>query len=115
MKSIRHRKSLLTALFLSLLLFIFQIAPITAGSFESIEEEADTSRPSDSIVIGDMDSYSTSSIIVDNFRYSFCKKFVIYSPLNSRINLNDIDAAEKVKLFVNDGCVRKVKVLRFAS
>ncbi len=114
MKSIRHKKSLLTPLFISLL-FIFQIAPITAGSFESIEEKADTSRPSDSIVIGDMDSYSNSSIILDNFRYSFCRQFVVYSPLNSRLNLNDIDAAVKVKLFINDGCVRKIKVLRFAS
>ncbi len=105
----------ITVAFLILLLFMPYTIPSTVLSFQSIEEDAEMTMPYDYLVIGDMEDYSKSSIIVNNSRYDFCKKIIIFSPQNTMLPLEDIDAAEIVKLFINGGCVRKVKVLRFAT
>lgn len=100
---------------LILIFFMPYVIPGIVISSQEIEEDAEMTMPFDNVVIGDMDNYFRDLIIVDDVRYGFCAKFNIFSPTNSLMALKDIGPAEKVKLFINGGCVRKVKVLRFAS
>ena len=82
---------------------------------QEIEETADTVLASDDIITGKMKEFSENGIVVDRIRYSFCKGVNIFTPRGRLIPLKDIGAAEEVKLFRNNGCVRKVKVIRFAQ
>ncbi len=82
---------------------------------ENAEERPDMERPTDYIVTGTFDKYSSKYIEVDGRSHSLCKNVKIFTHKNKLIHPKDIDAAEKVKLFKNSGCVRKIKVLRFAE
>ncbi len=98
-----------------LIVFVFIITAGEAMTFENFEEDANMVMPSDMIITGKMNEYSESSIVVDGIRYSLCNGVKIFTPRNRMIPLKDIDAAEDVKLFRNNDCVRKIKVLRFAQ
>ncbi len=82
---------------------------------EEIEETADMTIPSDYIVTGKMNKYSGKSISVNKSQYSLCREVMIFTPRNTMISLKDLEAAEEVKLFQNKGCVRKIKVIKFAQ
>ena len=104
---------------ISLLLLCAVLFTATSGSIaysEEIEETADTKFYSDSIVTGNMDDYSNRSITVNNSRYDFCRNVIVFSPIDTRMSIDEIDAAVTVKLFLkNYKCVRKINVLRFAE
>lgn len=110
-------KKISSASIYSLLLisFFLTVNPGNNIYAQEIEETADTIRASDDIITGKMNESSDKWIVVDRIRYSFCKGINIFTPLGRLIPLKDIEAAEEVKLFKNDGCIRKVKVIRFAQ
>jgi hypothetical protein len=96
--------------------FLFAAASGSIASAEKVEETAETKFYSDSIVIGKMEEYSKRSIVVNNARYDFCIKVIVFSPADKRISIDNIDAAVTVSLFLkNYTCVRKINVLRFAE
>lgn len=100
-------------LILFLLVFTAGTGIVTAS--EEIEETAEMTLYDDTTLVGEMDDYSSRSIIVDNIRYTFCDNMIIFSPHNTRVSLNNMDAAKEVQLFINDNCVRKINVMRFAQ
>jgi hypothetical protein len=108
-----------TALFIIVLLILSvpMLGAITAGPYasESIEEKPDTVLSSDHAITGEFNEFSKNYIVVESIRYSLCKNVKVFTPQNRMIPISDIDAAEEVKLFSNKGCVRKIKVLRFAQ
>ena len=100
---------------ISIFLFIGAVASTDVMSSQDREERPNKSRSSDYIVTGQMNDYSENYIVVDNRRHRLCKDVMVFTPRDTLIPLKDIDAAEEVKLFENNGCVRKIKVLRFAE
>jgi len=100
---------------LILFLFIFTVGTGVVMSSEEIEETAEMTLSGDTALIGKMDDYSSRSIIVDNVRYTLCDNIKIFSPRDTMLPLNDIDTAQEVRLFINNNCVRKINVLRFAE
>ncbi len=104
------------SIFLIFMISLFlSLIPVDIVYAEEFEETADMTIPSDYIVAGKMNKYSAKSISVNNSRYSLCREVMIFTPRNTMIPLKDIEAAEEVKLFQNKGCVRKIKVIRFAQ
>ncbi len=111
-------KNTLTGIISLLFLFSFLFTAASGSNLyaEEFEETADTKLYSDSIVTGNMDNYSKRSITVNNSRYDFCSDVIVFTPTDTRISIDDIDAAVTVKLFLKKySCVRKINVLRFAE
>ena len=81
---------------------------------DQYEDTAHTVLDSDDVIIMEMDEFTESAIIVDGARYSFCNNFKVYNTADILMPLNDLEAALEVKLFIDDWCVRKITVLRFA-
>jgi hypothetical protein len=100
---------------MAFLLLVLIIPSGPAMSSEEIEETAETTLSRDDTLIGKMTDYSTRAIYVNDLSYYFCRNPRIFSPRNKVISLDNIDTAKEVKLFINNGCVRKVHVLRFGS
>jgi hypothetical protein len=102
-----------------LFLLLFSLtAAVTAKdvmSANNAEEGVNVKRYSDYVITGQMNEYSSTYIVVDDRRYRLCKNVMVFNTRNILISLEDIDAAKEVKLFENKGCVRKMKVLRFAQ
>lgn len=110
-------KKIIVFSILALILFSVQFADaiVDTVSSDEIEETADMTLDSDSIITGNMNEYSSNRIIVDGLGYTLCNKILIFNPHNHMIKLVDIDTAKEVKLFVNRNCVRKIYVLRFGE
>lgn len=103
--------------FISLLILFCFVFPFTTGdvlSSEEVKEDANFVMPADQTRTGDMNSYSKNSIVVNNVRFRLCPNTLVFNFKGKEISFTDIDAAEKVKLFENKGCVRKIIVLSFA-
>jgi hypothetical protein len=112
----RVKKSALSSFFLmSVCMIVFIFAPDIAMSSNYGEETADTVLPYDDVITGTMDDFSARLIYVDGIGHRFCDNVMIFDPRNRLIQLENIEAAIDVKVFVNKGCVRKMKVLRFAQ
>ncbi len=91
---------------------------LTAGearSSEKIEEGADTVLPYDDVLTGIMGDVTNRLIYVDGLGYRLCEEIKIFTPFNTLMLLENIEGAEKIKIFSNNGCVRKIKVLHFAQ
>lgn len=91
---------------------------LTAGEVrgsENIEESADTVLPYDDVLTGMMGDVTKRLIYVDGLGYRLCKEIKIFTPFNTLMLLENIEGAEKIKIFSNNGCVRKIKVLHFAQ
>ena len=108
---------LLTSYMAVLLIFLCIGAMVSKDGMSSQHKEEGPNRslPSDYIITGVMNEYSERYIVVENSRHRLCKDVMVFTPRNTLIPLKDIDAAEEVKLFENNRCVRKIKVLRFAQ
>lgn len=108
-----------TALSMMLLLALCMLIPMFASSSEAgseyAEETADTVIPYDDVITGKMDDFSERLIYVDGIGYRFCDSVKIFNPANRLIPIEGVDAAIDVKVFSNKGCIRKVKILRFAQ
>jgi hypothetical protein len=96
-------------------LLIFTYAGNTATGAEYVEETSDTVLPYDDVISGTMDDFSERVIYVDGIGYRFCDSVKVFNPRNKLIQIEDIEAAVEVKVFSNKGCIRKMKVLRFAQ
>jgi hypothetical protein len=82
-----------------------------------VEETGDTVLSYDTVIEGTMQSYSDSSIEVDEISYSLCEGVVVFNNINMIIPQSDLANAEVIKIF-NDNrknCVRKIKVIKFNS
>ncbi len=102
--------------FLAFFLSFFALTHDSAIAIQDFEEDAELVLATDSITVGIKNQYSTQSIIVDDYEYDLCKEVKIFKLGNMRMPLKDLDAALKVKLFINGiNCVRKIKVLSFAQ
>lgn len=102
--------------FLVFFLSFFALTYDSAIAIQEFDEDAELVLATDTITIGIKNQYSTRSIIVDDYEYDLCKEVKIFNLGNMRMPLQDLDAALKVKLFVNGiNCVRKIKVLSFAQ
>lgn len=112
--NINRKHLILSAAAIIFSLFMVSVALITTADAENYEETAHTVLDSDNVITGMMDDFSKSMIIADGTRYSLCKDVMVYNTADTLIPLNDIEAALKVKLFSNNGCVRKISVLSFA-
>jgi len=104
-----------TMIILTLFLFIFFAGTGVIVSAEEIEETSEITLYNDTTLIGKMNEISRRSIIVDDIRYTLCDNIIIFSPHDTRVSLNNMDAAKEVQLFINDNCVRKINVMRFAE
>ncbi len=105
--------------FCGLICFIFILTSFTfipahVMSSDGVKEGADIVLQDDQVRTGALNSYTRSSIIVNNVRFNLCVDTLVFNPRGDEIPLSDINAAEEVKLFENQGCIRKIKVLRFA-
>jgi hypothetical protein len=110
------KKSALSSLILLAVCMLISIfAAGNVMSSENAEETADTVLPYDDVITGKMDDFSERLIYVDGFGYRFCDNVKIFNPRNRLIQLENIEAAVEVKVFVNKGCIRKIKVLQYAQ
>jgi hypothetical protein len=110
------KKSALSSLILlAVCMLVFTFAANNVMSSEYAEETPDTVLSYDDVITGNMDDFSERLIYVDGIGYRFCDKVKIFNPGNRLIQLENIEAATEVKVFVNKGCVRKIKVLQFAQ
>ncbi len=114
MKTTKRMLSSTIFILLSVLL-IFTLNINAATSSETVEEDANTVLPNDIVTTGEINKYSKDAIIVNDIRYIFCSNVKVYNTHNRLIFIQDLDAAEEVKLFENKRCVRKIKVLRFGE
>ena len=111
-------KRLISGILFSALCFLFlcAVSPGSAISSQDTEEDADMVLVTDTVIVGEMNTYSKDLILVDGYEYSLCKEVKVFNKRNKKIPFHDIDAAEKVKIFESiNNCVRKIKVLRFAQ
>jgi hypothetical protein len=115
MKGYKPVNALITVISITLILLGTLYMPVMADSSEHVEEEAETVLENDSVISGPMDEHSKKFISVDGIRYRFCKNVKVFGMQDQLISVNDLDAAEDVKLFMNKRCVRKIKVVRFAQ
>jgi len=96
-------------------MLVFICAASNVMSSDHFEETPDTVLPYDDVITGSMDDFSERVIYVDGIGYSFCDSVKIFNPRNRLIRKENIEAAIEVKVFVNKGCARKIKVLQFAQ
>ena len=110
-----NKKIISVPVFFMVFALLMAFAVNEAVYAEDMEEDANTAMSSDSVITGDMNEFSKRAIVVDYVRYNLCKNVRVYGMQGKLIALRDLDAAQEVKLFRNSGCVRKIKVLRFAE
>ena len=96
-----------------MLVFICNAGDVMSSNH--VEETPDTVLPYDDVITGTMDDFSERVIYVDGIGYRFCNAVKIFNPRNRLIQKENIEAAIEVKVFVNKGCARKIKVLQFAQ
>lgn len=114
MKDRVPKTALSSFMILAVCMLVFISANTLMGS-EYVEETPDAVLPYDDVITGKMDDFSERLIYIDGFGYRFCDNVKIFNPRNRLIQLENIEAAVEVKVFSNKGCVRKMKVLRFAQ
>jgi len=112
-----HINKTVSGIVIMLILFlsIFTAGTSVVVLAEEIEETSEITLYNDTTLIGKMNDFSRRSIIVDDIRYTLCDNIIIFSPHDTRVSINDMDAAKEVRLFINDNCVRKINVMRFAE
>lgn len=110
----RATKTALSSFILAVFMLVF-ICAANAGKSEYSEETSDIVLPHDNVISGTMDDFSERVIYVDGIGYRFCDSVKVFNPRNKLIQIEDIEAAVEVKVFNNKGCIRKMKVLRFAQ
>ena len=115
MIDIVKKSALGSCIVLAVCMLTVTFAAGNAMSSEYAEETADTVLPYDDVMTGTMDDFSERLIYVDGIGYRYCDTVKIFNPRNMMISRENIEAAIDVKVFVNKGCVRKIKVLRFAQ
>lgn len=84
-------------------------------SASAIEEGQDTVFAFDDVISGKFKEYANRTIYIDGLGYKLCKNVKIFNPVNMIISDSDIEGAVEVKLFQNNGCIRKIKILRYAE
>jgi hypothetical protein len=115
MKNINKKIAFKAVITLIFFLFVFILPAVEAISSEKIEEDPNRVFTSDSTLNGEMNSFSKRYISVNDVRYSLCRKVKVFSTQNKLMPLKELEAAEEVKIFRNRGCVRKIRVLKFAQ
>ncbi|KPJ97542.1 MAG: hypothetical protein AMK71_13170 [Nitrospira bacterium SG8_35_4] len=112
----RVKKSALSAfIVLAACMLVVIFAPGIVMSSDYAEETPDTVLPYDDVITGTMDDFSERLIYVDGIGYRLCDTVKIFNPRNRMIKLENMEAAIDIKVFVNKGCIRKIKVLQYAQ
>jgi len=112
----RAIKSILSfTLILALCMLVTMFAAGSGMSSDYAEETPDTVLPDDQVISGTMDDFSEHLIYVDGIGYRFCDRIKVFNPRNKMITVENLEAAVEVKLFNSNGCVRKLKVVRYAQ
>ena len=115
MKDIFKKITFSSTLFLAIISCVLVMAAGEVMSAEHSEESADTVMPDDEVITGMVSDYSDRLVYVDGLGYRLCKNVKIYNTVNKIITMEEFNEVKEVKVFRSNGCVRKIKILRFAE